>query len=104
MAKVYDLTAKIDNERPIIKIGEKEFKVNDNHKTVILVQAELQKKSETEAFDFVFEKLLGEEAAKEIEKMDLSFSNVKTLFLAVMAAASGEELETIEARFQQATK
>ena len=104
MAKVYDLTGKISNEKPIIKIGDKEFNVNDNHKTVILVQAELEKKTETEAFNFVFEKLLGEDAAKEIDEMDLSFGNVKTLFLAVMAAASGEELETIEARFQQATK
>ena len=104
MAKVYDLTGKISNEKPIIKIGDKEFKVNDNHKTVILVQAELEKKSETEAIDFVIEKLLGAEAAKEIDAMNLSFANTKTLFLAVMAAASGEELETIEARFQQATK
>ncbi len=104
MAKVYDLTAKMDHEKPVIKIGEKEFKVNDNHKMVILVQAELEKKSETEAFDFVFEKLLGKEAAEEIDKMELSFGNIKTLFLAVMAAASGEELEVVEARFQQAVK
>ena len=104
MAKVYDLTAKIGNEKPIIKIGDKEFKVNDGHKTVILVQAELEKKPEHEAFDFVFEKLLGKEAKEEIDDMDLSFSEAKTLFLAVMAAASGEELETVEARFQQATK
>ena len=104
MAKVYDLTAKIGNDKPIIKIGDKEIKVNDGHKTVILVQAELEKKSEYEAFDFVFEKLLGKEAKEDIDSMDLSFSEAKTLFLAVMAAASGEELETVEARFQQATK
>lgn len=104
MAKVYDLTAKIDNEKPVIKIGDKEFKVNDNHKAVILVQAELEKKTDTEAFDFVFEKLLGTDAAKEIDAMELSFSSAKTLFMAVMAAASGEELETIESRFQQAIK
>lgn len=104
MAKVYDLTAKIDNEKPVIKIGDKEFKVNDNHKLVILVQAEMEKKSDQEAFSFVFEKLLGEDSAKEIEDMGLSFKSTKTLFLAVMAAASGEELETIEERFQQASK
>lgn len=104
MAKVYDLTGKIDNEKPVIKIGDKEFKVNDNHKLVILVQANLEKKSDQDAFNFVFEQLLGEDSAKEIEDMGLSFKNTKTLFLAVMAAASGEELETVEARFQQAIK
>lgn len=101
MAKVYDLTAKLSVEKPIIKIGEKEFTVNDNHKTVLLVQAELEKKSEVEAFDFVFEKLLGKESKAEIDNMNLSFGGIKTLFMAVMAAASGEELETIEERFQQ---
>ncbi len=104
MAKVYDLTGKIDNEKPIIKFGGKEFTVNDNHKLVILVQSELEKKSDSEAFDFVFEKLLGEEAKKEIDDMELSFLGIKTLFIGVMAAASGEELEIVEARFQQAIK
>lgn len=104
MAKVYDLTAKLSVEKPIIKIGEKEFEVDDNHKTVLFVQAELEKKSEAEAFDVVFEKLLGKDAKKEIEEMGLSFNGIKTLFMAVMAAASGEELEVVEARFQQATK
>lgn len=104
MAKIYDLTAKLSNDKPVIKIGDKEFKVNDNHKAVLLVQTELDKKSDAEAFDFVFEKLLGKDAKKEIDNMELSFANIKILFLAVMAAASGEELETIEERFQQATK
>lgn len=104
MAKVYDLTAKLSVEKPIIKIGDKEFEVNDNHKLVILVQSELEKRSDAEAFDFVFEKLLGKEAKKEIDDMELSFLGIKTLFIGVMAAASGEELETVEARFQQAIK
>ena len=102
MSKVYDLTGRIDNEKPVIKIGDKEFKVNDNHKLVILVQTEMEKKSDIETFTFVFNKLLGEKAAKEIEDMELSFAATKTLFIAVMAAAAGEEFEKVEARFQQA--
>lgn len=104
MSKVYDLTAKIDNEKPVIKFCGKEFKVNDNHKLVILVQTELEKKKDSEAFEFVFEKMLGKEAKKEIDGMDLSFSAIKTLYIAVMAAASGEEFEKVEARFQRATE
>ena len=104
MAKVYDLTAKLSVDKPIIKIGEKEFEVNDDHKVVLLVQGELENKSDSDAFDFVFEQLLGEESKVEIDSMNLSFSGIKTLFMAVMAAASGEELEVIEERFQQANK
>lgn len=104
MAKVYDLTSKISTEKPIIQIGEKKIEVNDDHKLVLLVQAELQNKADSEAFDFVFEKLLGKKGKEEIDHMKLSFKDTKTIFLAVMAAASGEELEEVEARFQQATK
>lgn len=104
MAKVYDLTAKITADRPIIKIGDTEFEVNDNYKTVVLVQGELGKMDSQETFDFVFDKLLGKEAVKKIDELKLNFASTKTLFIAVMAAACGEEMETVEARFQQATE
>ena len=100
MGKVYDLTAKISNDKPVIKMGDKEFEVNDNHKTVLIVQSQLEGKKEGEVFDFVFSKLLGEKSKKEIDAMELSFSSIKTVFIAVMAAASGEEFEVVEKRFQ----
>ena len=101
MAKIYDITSKLDIEKPIIKLGGKDFEVNDNHKLVILIQNKISTLKDEEAFSFVFEKLLGKEAAKEIENMNLSFKNIKIVFLAVMAAASGEELEVVEERFQK---
>lgn len=103
MSKVYDLTNKLSTEKPVIKIGDQEYKVKNGYKTVLLVQQKLGELDEAEAMDFVLEKLLGQKAKEEIDEMDLSFSDMKTIFLATMAASSGEELETIEARFQQAT-
>ena len=99
--KVYDLTSRLSNDKPVIKIGDIEFKVKNGYKTVLLVQQKLGELEEDKAMDFVIEKLLGQKAKEEIDEMDLSFNDMKTVFMATMAAASGEELETIEARFQQ---
>jgi hypothetical protein len=105
MSKVYDITSKIELEKPVVKIGEKVFEVNDDFKVVMSAQSAVGKESDqTKVFDTVFTKLLGEKQAKELDEMHLSAGNVKTVFLAVMAAATGEELETVEARFQQQIK
>lgn len=102
MAKYYDITSKIDTEKPVIKIGEKEFIVEDDFKVVMSAQSAVSKEEdEGKVFDTIFIKLLGKNQTKELEDMHLSAKNVKTVFLAVMAAATGEELETIESRFQQ---
>lgn len=104
MAKIYDLTAKLTNERPKIKLSDElEFEVDDRKNTVLEIEAMMN--SETinslEAIDQALEKFLGKEVVEEINKLDLSIANYQTIFTTVMAAAMGEDVETVESRFQE---
>lgn len=41
MSKVYDITSKISTEKPVIKIGDKEYTVDNGKNTMLLVSQEL---------------------------------------------------------------
>lgn len=98
-----DISTKLTNDKPKIKISEdKVYTVNNSKNAVLIVNQKMSKanKNEFELIDEALEILLGKEAVKDIEKMDISVSNYKTIFIAVMAAVSGESYEETEARFQ----
>ena len=111
MAKVIDITSKITNELPMVRItDELVVSVNNRKNTILNMQAmvqETQKNSEDGTFDEValmgktLSMLIGEKSAKEIEKMDLPFPEYKVVYQAVMAAATGTDLEEVEKRFQE---
>lgn len=106
MSKMIDISARLTNARPTIKLSEdKVYEVDDRKNTVI----QLNKKMETadlndlNVLDEIFEITLGKKAAKEIDKMDLSFSTYQTIMIAVMSAVMGEDFEVAEARFLEAS-
>lgn len=106
MSKTIDISARLTNTRPRIKLAEdKVYEVDDRKNTVI----QLNKKMETadlndlNVLDEIFEIVLGEKAVKEIDAMDLSFSTTQTILIAVMAAVMGEDFVVAEARFLEAT-
>ncbi len=105
MSKIIDISAKLTNERPKIKVAEgKEFEVDDRKNTVIKMNQMIKSDSDVNDVEFIdsmLELLLGKKAVKEIEALDLPFSQYKILMIAVMAAVSGEEYETAESRFQK---
>lgn len=102
MSKVYDITSKISTEKPIIKMGDKEYAVDNSKNTMLLVSQELSNSdNQLKGMDKAVELLLGEDAFKEIENMKLSIDATRTLFIALMASVNGEEYEKAEARFQK---
>ena len=103
MSKVIDISSKLTNEKPVIKLSEDKIYTVNNSKNAVLISNQMMSqkgKNEVEMMDDALKILLGEKAFKEIEKMDMPFSDYKVLFIAVMAAMSGEEYEETAARFQ----
>lgn len=101
MAKVIDITSKLLNEAPKVKIGDKEFQV-DNHKNTIIALYEKmndENASQVNLIDDALGLLLGEEAKKEINEMNLRFTDLNIIFMGILAAATDEEYEDVAARF-----
>lgn len=99
MAKIINITDRFDNEKPKIKIGEKEFEVNDSVETVLKFE-ELANDGSIESLNEAIKITLGEDAIKYLNMNELSISNFKVLTIAVLAAIQGLEYEEAEARFR----
>lgn len=106
MSKVYDISAKLTNERPKIQIAENKIYEVDNRKNTILKMQQMLQKADIDDLDFLdeaIEMLLGEKAAKDIDEMDLSIAAYQTIFITIMAAIQEIEYEQAEAMFRKAT-
>ncbi len=116
MAQIIDITGRITNELPIVKItDELVVTVNNRKNTILSMQAMVQeatKKAQNEngTFDELammnksLEILVGAKAAKEIDSLDLPIPEYKVVYQAIMAAATGSSLEEVESRFQDGEK
>lgn len=110
MAQIIDITSRITNELPIIRITQElVVTVNNRKNTILNMQAMIQKiqdKSKDGTYDElalmnkVLEMLLGEKAAGEVEELNLPLPEYRILYQAIMAAATGTEVEDVEKRFQ----
>lgn len=102
MAKMIDISAKLTNEKPVLKLAaDKIYEIDDRKNTILKLNQKMQDTdlNNIDALDDMFKIVLGEKAAQEINDMDLSLSAYQTVMIAVMAAISGEEYEVAEARF-----
>ena len=90
-----DISKKLSNDKPVIKIAEgKEYKINNSKNTMLLINQEMQNnKNELEAMDKAVKLALGQSAFEEIENMELSFADYKVLFIAGVSDQSYEEVE-----------
>lgn len=106
MAKTIDITGKLTNERPVLKLTEdKQYEIDNRKNTVFQIQAKMDAGGEgTEYIDEVLELALGKDAAKEINESDISFEDYQIIFIAALAGALGEEYESVEARFLAAKR
>lgn len=106
MAKTIDISAKLTNERPKLKLGEGlEFEIDNRKNTVLILNQKIQETdlNDLREVDGILELLLGKEAVQKIGEMeDISFEGYQTIFIACMAGAMGEDFEVVEARFQRA--
>lgn len=102
MGKVIDISGKLTNERPVLKLAEdKVYEIDDRKNTIVILNQKIQNAdmSDLKAIDEMIQITLGEMAAKEIDEMDLSLSDYQIIMVAIMAAITGEEFEIAEDRF-----
>ncbi|BFH13532.1 hypothetical protein WJ0W_006213 [Paenibacillus melissococcoides] len=98
MAKTIDITSRLTNERPVLKLGEgKEYRIDNRKNTVLAIQAKMD--AGDGSLDEVLELALGKEAVKEINESDISFGDYQVILIAALAGAMNEDYEVIEARF-----
>lgn len=105
MAKTIDISAKLTNERPKLKIAEGvEFEIDNRKNTILILNQKIQETdlNDLREVDGILELLLGKEAVQKIGEMDISFADYQTIFIACMAGAMGEDFEVVEARFRRA--
>lgn len=103
MSKVIDITSKLTNDRPTIKLSEDmEFEVDNRKNTVLKVEKMLSGEdvNSIAVIDQVLAEFIGKDAVEKIDKLDLSFGAYKTIFTGVMAGAMGEDFEVVKERFQ----
>lgn len=104
MSKVIDISGKLTNERPKLKLSDdKIYEIDDRKNTVLKFEQMVQNEdlSDVETVDKMIELMLGEDAAKEIEEMDLSMIAYQSIMIAITAAISGEKYEVAERRFRE---
>ena len=108
MAQIIDISSRITNELPLVKISDDlTITVNNRKNTILNVQAmvaEFEKKAkedpelnEVVMIGKAIEMLAGAKSAKAIE--DLPMPEYKVVYHAIMAAATGTRLEDVD-RFQ----
>lgn len=105
MSKVIDISAQMTNAKPTLKISEDMvYPVNDRKSTMILLNQKMKSAdlNDLDEIDGILTVLLGKKAVKEIDKLDPSFSAYQKILVACMAAVTGEDYETADARFQEA--
>ena len=106
--KIVDISKYINNDAPQMVLFGKTYTVKNDKKTVLLLD-ELQRKSQEEgenADDKIIELLVGKEDGKEICRIineSVNYAeNAKVIVLNLLALATGQTYEDLEARFRKA--
>lgn len=98
MSKVYDISAKITNSKPTIKITDDIIVEVNNRKSAILsiqamfIEAEKKKTKASEIIEKALVILLGKDIAEKIEQLDLPFAEYMEVYHSIVALAQGEDI------------
>ncbi len=86
------------DNHPQLKIGDKLYTVDDRQSTFEKIQEVQENASlkEDEKTNKIFELALGEESAKEVQKMDLPVSNFIYLTYCILGAITGEDPKELQ--------
>lgn len=102
MAKHFDLSKILNDERPTIKIGDKTYTVNDEKSNVLILNSKLDNEENSlDSIDVAIEQLLGKTAVKELNDLSLSMSAYKEIFYTLIACVNDEEINEVKKRFQK---
>lgn len=103
MGKTIDISSKLTNARPTLKLSEDKVYEIDNSKNTVLIMNQKMEESDLndpKAIDEILELLLGKQAVKDINKLNPPMPDLIVIFLGVMAGALGEEYDVVERRFR----
>lgn len=101
MGKLYTLDNKLLIGTPEVRIGEKVYPVDDRTKTVKkLMELSDKDKNDVDSINKILKLAYGEKYS-EIEEMNMPFAAYQQLLTITVAAMTGEEPETVDARFQK---
>ncbi|MCR4670583.1 MAG: hypothetical protein K5643_05260 [Saccharofermentans sp.] len=104
MGRVINISNKLDREPRFLIIDEKhKYKVDCTKNAMLKVMA-LENGDDLEQINEILKILLGNEAIKQIEDMNLPFDNWVTIMKAAMAVAMNKDLEDIEDDFRTDTE
>ena len=102
----YSIKDKITNEKPTVELTDTlTVTVNNSFRKVLAMQEKLRSdefNSDAEKMVSVLECLLDKKDVKAINDMDLPFDQYLAVVKTIIAAATGQSIETVEDRFQQA--
>lgn len=95
MAKVVNITDKLSfEENPRIQIRDKEFEINADAETVLLIMGDFSDKSQTEAALSAYKRMFNEEDRNAISEMKLPFKDLMVIIEESMNLATGREEDT----------
>lgn len=110
MANIIDISAKLTSAVPQLKFSEDEiYEINDDKNAILEMQAEMEKtEGSIEVFSQIFNRLLGEEAVKQIEKnhpgATTRFSQMIVIAVGIMAGINNMSYEDAEEQFFRTNK
>lgn len=100
MNNVYDISSKISNSTPTVKVNDELiFSVNNRRNTILTLQMKVKKMDDSKEYDetkYMEEALIlltSKETVKKINDLNLPFPEYKLVFEVVMAAATGVSVE-----------
>lgn len=96
-----NISDKLGHEKQEITIAEGKTYVVDCGARIMMKAQDIFKKDDSlEGFFKVIELLLGKKAKDDIDKMDLTIKELKTIITAIMAQVNEISYEEMEKRFQ----
>lgn len=103
MAKHFNLSDILTEDKPTIQVNDKTFTVNCEKSVILRVNSILKKKGEgIEGMEESLKLLLGEKGYKDFDELNLPMAAYRRFYFAVLGCVQDEDLEVIEKRFRAA--
>lgn len=101
MAKIINISDKLSMGKPVIKVHDKEYPVNDSLETVMKFEEMYGENGDIEGMLECMKIALGESSYNEINFSQMSFKNIQTWFIAIMAAMQDMDYDEVATRFHE---
>ena len=90
MAKIVDITEKLDFEKPVMIIKGEKIKINDEAVTMLKTLSAFKENSETEGLQKAYELLFDEDNRKKIDSFHLGLKGWTTVIMEAVKLAQGD--------------